>query len=362
MNAKQLKFLDLIEAKFGPSYQITSQEILNVVKENEIPYPSWIKNHKIKRGVFQMPDRNASVVEAISNVVPINKGKQVIEEFVPHIPEKDENFIPFGFYKDMVSVIKSKIFYPIFISGHHGSGKTQMVEQVCAATNREMIRVNISVETDEVDLTGGPTLIDGNVVNKDGPVIIAMRRGSVLLLDELDRGSNKLLAIMGILEGKPFFNKKTGETVYPAEGFNIIATTNTKGAGSDEGKYLAQILDTAFLERFPITVEQNYPDNKTEIKILYNLCNDKDFIEKMVRWAEVIRQTYDAGGIDDFISTRRLIHIIRAYEIFKDKLKAIELCINRFDTDTKNAFLELYTKIDSGIQDNLTMVIEDSEE
>jgi MoxR-like ATPase len=222
-----------------------------------------------------------------------------------------------------------------------------MVEQVCAALKRECIRVNISIETDESDLLGGPTLVDGNVVNRDGPVILAMKRGAVLLIDEVDRGSNKLMCLQGILEGKPYFNKKNGEMVYPANGFNVVATANTKGRGSDEGKYLSQILDDAFLERFPITVEQEYPDVKTEKKILTPLIEDKEFVELLVQWADVIRKSFDENAVDEIISTRRLVHIAKAYTIFGDRMKAIELCVARFDTETKMSFLDLYTKIDA---------------
>jgi MoxR-like ATPase len=225
-----------------------------------------------------------------------------------------------------------------------------MVEQVCAELNRECIRVNISVETDESDLLGGPTLVNGNVVNRDGPVLVAMKRGAVLLIDEVDRGSNKLMCLQGIMEGKPHYNKKSGEMVYPKDGFNIIATANTKGRGSDEGKYLSQILDDAFLERFPITVEQEFPDVKTEKKILTPLIADKDFVENLCQWADVVRKSYEEGATDEVISTRRLVHIAKAFGIFKDKMKAITLCVNRFDEETKLAFLDLYSKVDASVE------------
>jgi MoxR-like ATPase len=210
--------------------------------------------------------------------------------------------------------------------------------------------VNISVETDETDLLGGPTLVDGNVVNRDGPVLIAMKRGAVLLIDEVDRGSNKLMCLQGIMEGKPHYNKKSGEMVYPKSGFTIVATANTKGRGSDEGKYLSQILDDAFLERFPITVEQEYPDVKTEKKILTPLIEDKEFVEHLCQWADVVRKSYDEGATDEIISTRRLVHIAKAFTIFKDRMKSITLCVNRFDEETKMAFLDLYSKVDSSVE------------
>jgi MoxR-like ATPase len=225
-----------------------------------------------------------------------------------------------------------------------------MVEQVCANLNRECLRVNISIETDETDLLGGFALIDGNTIFRDGPVIQAMKKGAVLLIDEVDRGSNKLMCLQGILEGKPYYNKKNGENIYPQPGFTIIATANTKGRGSEEGKYLSQILDDAFLERFPITVEQEYPDAKTEKKILTPLIDDKEFVEKLCQWADVVRQTFEQGGSDEIISTRRLVHIAKAYKIFGDRMKAIQLCVNRFDDETKLAFLDLYSKVDASVE------------
>jgi MoxR-like ATPase len=231
-----------------------------------------------------------------------------------------------------------------------------MVEQVCAELKRECFRVNISIETDEDDLIGGNTLIDGNIVYREGPVLMAMRRGAILLIDECDRGSNKLMCLQAIMEGKPYMNKKTGEVVHPAEGFNIVATANTKGKGTEDGRFIAaQIIDEAFLERFAITVEQDFPGNKIERKILTLKmtelgCMDEDFVNKLVAWAEIIRKTFEEGGIDELISTRRLLHITKAFAMFKDRHKAIELCINRFDAETKSAFMDLYTKVDAPAQ------------
>ena len=267
------------------------------------------------------------------------------------IPEKDSTYVPFGFYKQLEQIIKSKIFYPVFITGLSGNGKTTMVEQVAAKLNRECIRVNISIETDEDDLIGGNTLQDGNVVYREGPVIMAMRRGAVLLIDEIDRGSNKLMCMQSILEGKPLFNKKTGEIVRPAPGFTVVATANTKGRGTEDGRFIAaQILDEAFLERFPITVEQDYPSPAVEKKILKNKMQfygklDEEFLEMLVNWADIIRKTFLEGGVDEIISTRRLVNIAQAYSIFNDREEAIKYCINRFDEDTKTAFMDLYTKL-----------------
>jgi len=274
------------------------------------------------------------------------------------IPEKDNTYVPFGFYKDLVNIVKSDMFYPTFICGLSGNGKTMMVEQVCARLKKEAIRVNISIETDEDDLIGGNTLVDGNVVYREGPVLTAMKRGAILILDEIDRGSNKLMCLQAILEGKPYFNKKSGEVVQPAPGFNVIATANTKGRGSDDGKFMgAQILDEAFLERFAITVEQEYPSNAQEKKIVLNKmevanCVDEEFATNLVNWAEVIRKTFYEGAIDELISTRRLEHIVKAFAMFGDRLKAIQLCVNRFDAETKTAFVDLYTKVDEGVDLN----------
>lgn len=282
--------------------------------------------------------------------------KKLQDDSETSIPKKFEGFVPFGFYKDLHKIVETKQFLPVFITGLSGNGKTLMVEQVCATLKRECIRVNISVETDETDLIGSNTLIDGNVVYRDGPVMTAMKRGAVLLIDEVDRGSNKLMCLQGILEGKPYYNKKSGEYVQPKEGFTVIATANTKGRGSDEGRYLSQILDDAFLERFVLTVEQDYPTDKIELKILKPLLNDDEYAENLVKWADVIRKTFNEGGIDEIISTRRLVHIAKTYDIFKDRKKSIELCVARFDQETKDSFLDLYTKVDVKVAEAPTTI------
>ena len=285
------------------------------------------------------------------------------------VPNKDVTYVPYGFFKDLKKVLSSSMFYPIFISGLSGNGKTTMVEQVCANLKREAIRVNISIETDEDDLIGGNTLVDGNVVYREGPVLTAMKRGAVLILDEVDRGSNKLMCLQAILEGKPYFNKKTGETVTPAPGFNLVATANTKGRGSDDGKFIsANILDEAFLERFAITVEQEYPTLATEKKIVLKKMErvnnvDEGFATHLVTWSDVIRKTYYEGAIDELISTRRLEHIVNAFAMFGDKTKAIELCVSRFDADTKQAFIDLYSKVDPTLNlDEQDEIVENEKE
>jgi hypothetical protein len=269
------------------------------------------------------------------------------------IPDKDDTFVKFGNFNDIKKIIQSNIFYPAFITGLSGNGKTFSVEQACAQLKREMIRVNITIETDEDDLIGGFRLVDGATVWHNGPVTEALQRGAILLLDEIDLASNKILCLQSVLEGKGVFLKKIGQYVKPAAGFNVIATANTKGKGSDDGRFIGtNVLNEAFLERFPVTFEQSYPAPSTEQKILEGVSldlgmEDRDFCKRLVDWADIIRKTFYDGGIEEIISTRRLVHIIRAYSIFQDKAKAIQVCINRFDDETKQAFLELYDKVDA---------------
>ena len=273
------------------------------------------------------------------------------------IPEKDDTFVSFGSFSDVKKIISSRLFYPVFITGLSGNGKTFCVEQACAQLGREIIRVNITIETDEDDLIGGFRLVNGETVWHNGPVIEALERGAVLLLDEVDLASNKILCLQSILEGKGVFLKKIGKYVKPAVGFNVIATANTKGKGSDDGRFIGtNILNEAFLERFPITFEQSYPSAKVESDILRKVaeqldCYDADFVERLVAWGEIIRKTFYDGGVDEIISTRRLVHIIRAFSIFKKRSKAIEVCVNRFDDETKSSFMELYAKIDATVED-----------
>ena len=358
---------------------ISRKDVYAFAENKGISVPYWLLNnpdYRSGRGLIdlelfgvdaaknvnkntEVEENLAPALQAAVSVLPLRQ-KKLVMEVDNLIPIKDETYVPFGFYRDLELILKSKVFYPVFITGLTGNGKTTMVEQVCSKLKRDCIRVNVSIETDEDDLLGGSTLIDGNVTFREGPVILAMRQGAVLLIDEIDRGSNKLMCIQGILEGKPYFNKKNNEMIYPAPGFTVVATANTKGQGSDSGKYIAaQILDEAFLERFPITVEQEYPSTNIEKKIIINNmnthnCLDEQFADKLVTWAEVIRKTYLEEAIDELISTRRLVHIVKAYAMFKDQEKAIELCINRFDTDTKNAFMDLYTKMSAPKDNNIT--------
>ena len=284
------------------------------------------------------------------------------------IPEKMINYVPFGHFKDVKGIIKSKIFFPVFVTGLSGNGKTLMIEQVCASLKRELFRVNITIETDEDDLMGGHTLQGGDIMFREGPVIKAMRKGAVLLLDEVDLGSNKLMCLQSVLEGKGYLIKKTGEWVTPAKGFTILATANTKGQGSDDGKFIGtQIMNEAMLERFAVTMQQEYPPVATERKILSKEMAlsgdvDMDFCEKLVDWADVIRKTFYEGAIDDVVTTRRLVHIVNAFRMFGDKLKSIEMCISRFDEETRMSILDLYTKIDAGVNPFEEVVEEGSEE
>lgn len=352
-------FILAVENLYGKNYQISRKEISDLVenyKEKKLVNPTWLKKdqYKVARGIFRVPSLDEFDTTLFPSVVE-NVVSMKVSNAKPSgsnlIPEKDPNFEKFGFYNDLKRIIKSKQFYPIFIAGPSGGGKTFLVSQVCAELNRECVRVNFSVETDQTDLIGGPTLVDGNITYSEGPVIQCLRNGWVLLLDEIDRSNpNNILILNGILEGQGFFNPKTGEYIKAKEGFNVIMTANSKGYGDETGKYLSQILDSAFLERLPVTFEQEFPNENTEKKILSHHLTDEDFIDKLVKWARVIRKTFENGGIDEVISTRRLVHIAQAYNMFnKDKLKAITLCVSRFELQTKEAFIDLYTKIDAGV-------------
>lgn len=341
----------------------TKEQIVSYCETNNLPNPHFIiacREIKIGKSQYDLSQMFEPVTIDTStpeNVFPamqaqvIPMKKRIAVEIDSTIPAKDSTYVPFGFYKQLEMILKSKTFYPVFVTGLSGNGKTTMVEQAAAKLGRECIRVNISIETDEDDLIGGNTLQDGNVIYREGPVLMAMRRGAILLIDEIDRGSNKLMCLQSILEGKPYFNKKTGEMVYAEKGFTIVATANTKGRGTEDGRFIAaQILDDAFLERFPITVEQEYPSPATEKKIVINKMEffnkvDTEFADKLISWAEVIRKTFEEGGVDEIISTRRLVNIVQAYSIFDNREDAISYCINRFDDDTKTAFMDLYVKM-----------------
>jgi len=329
---------------------------------------AWLQKndvYKVSRGVYRVPNIDGSVKGALaqtvareqenseetreSNVIPF---PAQTESFVP---DRDSHFVRFGHCKDVEQIVKSRIFYPTFVTGLSGNGKTFMVEQVCAKLNREMFRVNVTIETDEDDLLGHYLLKDGETVWQDGPVIQAMKRGAILLLDEVDLASNKIMCLQPVLEGKGIFIKKINQWIRPVRGFNVFATANTKGKGSDDGRFIGtNILNEAFLERFAITMEQDYPSISIEKKILNAVlvslgCENEEFVDKLTNWADIIRKTFYDGGVDEIIATRRLVHICNAYAIFGDKMKSIQMCVNRFDEETKSAFLDLYSKVDADV-------------
>jgi GTPase SAR1 family protein len=376
MNNAKETLINNLRSFADDNSHVSRKDIIREAKSLGIKHPGFLlkDKNKVVSGVYDLSEMFVGTVRAETRPTPAPK--VVVDNTAPApkvfnqaklnveienlIPAKDSTFVPFGFYRDLKKVLDSRMFYPVFISGLSGNGKTTMVEQICANLKREAIRVNISIETDEDDLIGGNTLVDGNVVYREGPILTAMKRGAVLILDEVDRGSNKLMCLQAILEGKPYFNKKNGETITPADGFTIIATANTKGRGSDDGKFIsAQLLDEAFLERFAITVEQEYPSMSVEKKIILNKmeragCVDEEFATHLVTWSDVIRKTFMEGAIDELVSTRRLEHIVNAFAVFKDKVKAITLCTNRFDEDTKQAFIDLYSKVDPSNEEQPT--------
>mgnify|MGYP002507721784 CR=1 FL=1 len=308
---------------------------------------------KVSRGKWNL-EVTQEKVEQIERTYQAPAALPAVEQNL--IPDKDDTFVKFGNFNDIKKIITSNLFYPTFITGLSGNGKTLSVEQVCAQLKRELIRVNITIETDEDDLIGGFRLVNGETAWHNGPVVEALERGAILLLDEIDLASNKILCLQSILEGKGVFLKKIGKFVKPKSGFNVVATANTKGKGSDDGRFIGtNVLNEAFLERFPVTFEQSYPAPAVEQRILEGISldlgvEDRDFCKRLVDWADVIRKTFYDGGIEEIISTRRLVHIIRAYSIFNDKAKAIQVCTNRFDDETKQCFLELYDKVDADFQ------------
>ena len=358
LNDKQKNFVDLCYKEFGDDLtEITRKQLVKVEKKYKVAFPQWLvadKDLKVSKGVYSMPGTVVKNDETKTEDIK-SQAAYVVSSLTDNVvPNKDKDFVSFGNYGDVKNVITSKKFYPMFITGLSGNGKTLAVTQACAVAKREMIRVNITIETDEDDLLGGYRLKDGQTVWQNGPVIEAMERGAVLLLDEIDLASNKIMCLQPILEGSGIYVKKINKFVKPKLGFNVVATANTKGQGSDDGKFIGtNVLNEAFLERFPITFEQQYPAAKTEQKIVATKLksagkSDEKFATNLVTWADVIRKTFKDGGVDEIISTRRLVHIAEAYAIFKSKMKAIEVCTNRFDDSTKTSFVDLYTKVDSG--------------
>ena len=349
MGLSKESIIECLRESYGES--VTSAEIKAFCQMNDFNYQTVtnkLTDYKVGRGKWNLEVTKETIQELeVSYTAPA--AMPAVEQNL--IPQKDDSFVKFGNFADIKKVIQSGVFYPTFITGLSGNGKTFSVEQACAQTGRELIRVNITIETDEDDLIGGFRLVDGNTVWHNGPVIEALQRGAILLLDEIDLASNKILCLQSILEGKGVFLKKIGRWVSPASGFNVIATANTKGKGSDDGRFIGtNVLNEAFLERFPITFEQEYPTAKIETTILNKICADETFCKRLADWADIIRKTFYDGGIEEIISTRRLVHIVKAFNIFGDKAKAIQVCVNRFDDETKQAFLELYDKVDADFE------------
>jgi hypothetical protein len=360
------KFISLALATGKKTF--SRQEVKDICKENALGFPQWFlkdPEYRQARGVYKLPTANVSTVDLSAQVLPMKKTETapVAQNRIANvstdletgnlIPEVYKNYVPFGNYEDLLAIVNSKQFFPIFITGQSGNGKTMSVEQACAKAKRKFVCISMTPETDEGDLLGNFVLINGQMEWRDGPVTTAARQGAVLCIDEIDYGAQNLSCLQRVLEGKPFMLKKKGEIVYPSEGFTIVATANTKGKGSEDGRYMfTNVLNEAFLERFLNTYEQEYPPVAVERKIIKKELTsagrtDDEFAEKLVTWADVIRKTFSEGGVDEIISTRRLVHICKTYGVHGDRMKAVSLCLNRFDTDTKMSFLDLYTKLDA---------------
>ena len=349
-NMKFEKFFTMITEKFG-GQEVSRKELMDTYEgiESLENIDNFIRKilkdfeKGSKRGYYKVPE-TADTTET-----------RTTPESLAFTPEVDKNYISWGNYKTIEKIIESRVFHPLFITGLSGNGKTMMVEQSCANLSREMYRVNITVETDEDDLLGGFRLVNSETVWFDGPVVQAMQRGGVLLLDEIDLASNKIMCIQSVLEGKGVFLKKVNRWVKPAEGFTIFATANTKGQGDELGKFVGTgFLNEAFLERFPITVVQSYPSKSIENKILRKfwknqigpLDEEAEIItENLVEWATITRDSFENGAINDLITTRRLISILQTYRIFGDVEESIKLTVNRFDDITRESFVDLYKKL-----------------
>jgi hypothetical protein len=381
-------FLNAVKQELGNVKTITRAEVVHIMQKYGLKDPLWLTKNdaaRVGRGVYSLDDTAAvtpSVAKAVKSTRKIIQASEIASEVpvapntailvanqedlnmaalhtseaITLVPSKAKGYVPFGHFSDVRMIIKSGKFYPTYVTGLSGNGKTMMIEQICAQEGRELVRANITKETDEDDLIGGFRLIDGKTVWQNGPVIVAMERGAILLLDEVDLGDAKLMCLQPVLEGKPIYLKKINRVITPAAGFNILATANTKGKGSDDGRFIGtNVMNEAFLERFSITFEQEYPSVKIEAKILNNVLqasgiDDKDFADKLVNWADMIRKAFYDGAVSDIISTRRLVHICEAFAIFgRDREKAVKLCLNRFDVDTKNGFMDLYMKLDETV-------------
>ena len=371
MNRAQKKEMFINALVLTGKNQVTKSEITQICEKIDIAHPYWFTNdekNKVTRGVYKVPTgavvTASPVIEMAAQVLPMTKHVEKSENRIQNVqtdldttdlvPKSYKNYVPFGNFEDVLSIVNSHRFFPVFITGHSGNGKTMSIEQACAKSKRKFVCVSMTPETDESDLLGNYVLVNGNMEWRDGPVTTAARQGAVLCIDEIDYGAQNLSSLQRVLEGKPFMLKKKGEMIVPAAGFTVFATANTKGKGSDDGRYMfTNVLNEAFLERFRTTMEQEFPPVKVERKIIEKELTsvgraDDDFAEKLVTWADVIRKTFADGGCDEVISTRRLVHIVETFGIFGDKMKAIGLCLNRFDDDTKASFLDLYTKVDAG--------------
>ena len=397
MTENRMEFVRAAQCILGSDTTTLTRKSIQDVLDNYdgLAFPAWAVGKDLKtekRGEYYLPNLGGEFArDAVSNVSQLTLNAEdttkvyqvavdsvaamaptaigVMDQQDSYVPEKFDGYVSWGNFNTVKDVVKSEIFYPLFITGLSGNGKTLLVKEVCAKLKREFIRANITIETDEDDLIGGFRLLNGETVWHDGPVVTAMKRGAILLLDEIDLASNKIMALQPVLEGSSIYLKKIGKWVHPTKGFNVIATANTKGQGSDDGRFIGtNVLNEAFLERFPVTIEQSYPTSKMEEKILNNELGKHDLVDgefsgNLVKWADVIRKTFYEGGCDEIISTRRLVHIVGAFSIFKDKMKAIELTVNRFDHETKESFLDLYTKIDAGVDvESLTEKENESED
>ena len=386
MTPARKKFVEVAQAEFGEGGVLSKQQVTDIKEKYSLGWPSWFVRspYKVDRGMYKLPtmdgnlDIDVSIPAVSESVVAENttvslathataarvESAEMVTNVIEfpqnstesYVPFKVEGYVKFGHYNDVKTIKKSGQFYPIFITGLSGNGKTMMIEQIHAELKKELFRVNITIETDEDDLIGHYALVDGRTVWQDGPVTMAMERGATLLLDEVDLASNKIMCLQPVLEGNPLLIKKEGRIVRPKAGFTVMATANTKGKGSEDGRFIGtNILNEAFLERFPITLEQEYPTIATEKNIIKKLmvnlgCSDEEYAVKLVDWADLIRKTFYDGGVDEIISTRRLVHIVNAFSIFKDRMKAISMCVARFDDQTKDTFMDLYSKLDETVK------------
>ena len=394
MSPKRVALVEAVRAIYGKNAEsVTRKELQSIVdvEPRVHSWPTWLVNNddlRLDRGLYILPEVNGVYndklgVLKVGKEVPVSEmitpeasalttvslatNVEVQDEQDSYVPAKHSGYVTWGNFNTVRDVLKSRTFFAMFITGLSGNGKTLMVQENCARLKREFVRANITIETDEDDLIGGFRLLNGEKVLHDCPVITDMKIGAVLLLDEIDLASNKIMCLQPVLEGSSIYIKKIGKWVHPADGFTVIATANTKGQGSDDGRFIGtNVLNEAFLERFPITLEQSYPGNKMEEKILTNEFSKSDktepeLVTNLVRWADVIRKTFSEGGCDEIISTRRLVHIVNAYNIFNDKMTAIQLTVNRFDDETKESFLDLFTKIDAGVEIEETVATENEE-